>query len=146
MIHISRRSVNPEVLERVFELIFSTLGRRRNKGEFETVITAVFSQTEKIMIGKRMAVYFLLVKNISWTDIAETLKVSISLISKCAMTLQNNSEFTQIIKEMAARDIFSIKMQKIVNNILIKPGSSLSVWKSVWRRKRKTELNEARGI
>lgn len=146
MIHISRRPLKPEVLERVFGLIFATLGRRRDKSEFETVVTALFSQTEKIMVGKRLAVYFLLAKHIAWTDIADTLKVSVSSISKCAMTLQNNREFSTVITVIAQHDKFIVQMEELMNNLISSPGYSLSNWKSAWRRKKKIERKSNLGI
>jgi len=146
MIHISRRPIKPEVLERVFGLIFVMLGRRRDKGEFETVITALFSKTEKIMIGKRLAVYFLLVKNIAWTDIVDTLKVSVSLISKCAMTLQNNAAFERVVIAMAKHDIFIVQMEDLINSLIANPGYSLSNWKNAWRRKKDTQRKKNIGI
>jgi len=146
MIHISHRPVKPEVLERVFGLIFTTLGRRRNKSEFETVITALFSHTEKIMIGKRMAVYLLLTKNISWSDITDTLKVSTSLVSKCAMTLQNNVEYRRIVGDMAAHDAFVLGLEEIILQLLTEPGRPFSNWKAAWRNKKTIEERKSHGI
>lgn len=146
MIHISNRQVKPEVMERVFGLIFTTFGKRRDKKEFEVVVTALFSRAEKIMIGKRMAVYLLLVKNIPWSDITETLKVSVSLISKCALTLQNNSDYARIVREMAAHDAFVLGLEEIIFQLLSEPGRPFSNWKAAWRNKKSLEERKSRGI
>ena len=98
------------------------------------------------MIGKRMAVYFLLVKNIAWSDISDTLKVSVSLISKCSMTLQNNTEFGNVVKAIATHDIFIVQMEELINNLIAKPGYSMSNWKTAWRRKKETERKKSLGI
>ena len=83
---------------------------------------------------------------IAWSDIVDTLKVSVSLISQCAMTLQNNAAFAKVVIAMAKHDIFIVQMEDLINSLIANPGYSLSNWKNAWRRKKDTQRKKNIGI
>lgn len=76
MVHLSRFELKENQLKKIFDLFFKVVGNRDDKEEFENVIADLLSQPERIMIAKRLAIIYLLQKNIEVINICMALKVS----------------------------------------------------------------------
>lgn len=61
---ISKRKVDDKVLDKTFRLFFEIVGNRKNRNEFFLVSSELLSPTERIMLGKRIAIVYLLLKDI----------------------------------------------------------------------------------
>jgi len=77
---ISRRRINPEVEERVFEIFRNYLAHLTNPLEIQEFLLSLLSYTEQVMIAKRLAIALLLSRGFTYEYIDDTLKVSKSTI------------------------------------------------------------------
>lgn len=90
MARISRFRLANDVLNKIFDLFFEVLGKNKSRGEFKKVIVGLFSSTERIMIAKRVAIIYLLLKNINQRTICQVLKVSSGTVVKYSLILEKS--------------------------------------------------------
>lgn len=145
MSQLSKRKLKEEVSKQLFELTFSLLGRRKNKGDFQQTLLAILSPTEQYVLAKRIAVLYLLIKKIDYLIIRDVLKVSTSTISKCVMILENSKNLTKTLQSLAQnnqmKDIFLEAFSDFYS-----PGSYGISWKNAWRNKKEIERKKREGI
>ncbi|PIP14678.1 hypothetical protein COX47_03855, partial [Candidatus Roizmanbacteria bacterium CG23_combo_of_CG06-09_8_20_14_all_35_49] len=106
MTRISRYPVKEEVLEKLFELFFKTVGNKENSKDFYEVINDLLSPTERVMIAKRIAIIFLLIKNIEFQNICQVLKVSSSTVSKFSLLKEKESPIIKNLQGFIIKDEF----------------------------------------
>lgn len=82
MTQLSKIKVSERVLERLYKLFFQTVGNQYSFEDFQKISDDLFSRTEQLMIAKRIAIFYLLIKEIDQYTISKTLKVSSSTIAK----------------------------------------------------------------
>ncbi len=145
MVQLSRRKVEQDVLEKLFTLFFRIVGKNKDREDFESIIQGVLSPTEKTMIAKRIAIFYLLIKNIDYTIICETLKVSAATVFKFRFILENNSRLVPSFKKI-------IQNEKIINFLeeiyltLRGPGVPGVNWSEAWKHVKRFEKRKAQGI
>ena len=98
MTRISRFPVGDKVLEKLYFLMFEVLSRIDDKEIFSKIIDELFSSTEKIMVAKRIAIIYLLMKNINYENISDVLKVSSETIAKFQLIMEKSGEIKEILK------------------------------------------------
>ena len=79
---ISKKPLSRRIFSKMLLLLFKLLSKKRTQKEFVNIINGVFSIKEQIMIIKRIALIYLLTKNISFHEISRILKVSPCTVSK----------------------------------------------------------------
>lgn len=145
MSQLSKRKLKEEVSKQLFELTFSLLGKRRDRGDFQQTLFAILSPTEQYVLAKRIAVLYLLIKKIDYLIIRDVLKVSTSTISKCVMILENSKNLTKTLQSLAQnnqmKDIFLEAFSDFSS-----PGSYGISWKNAWRNKKEIERKKREGI
>ncbi|OGE19277.1 hypothetical protein A3J19_00145 [Candidatus Daviesbacteria bacterium RIFCSPLOWO2_02_FULL_41_8] len=77
---VSRRRIDPEIEERIFEVFWDYLATLRKPEEINEFLVSLLSFTEQVMLSKRLAIALLLAKGYLYRDIDETLKVSTSTV------------------------------------------------------------------
>jgi len=60
MVQISKRKVKPEVMDRMFKLLFTVIGSQGGEDKFSIIINGLFSPVEKIVVAKRIAILLLI--------------------------------------------------------------------------------------
>lgn len=138
MVQLSRRQVKPEVQLKIFKLVFDVIGKQKDSIHFTNVLNGIFSQVEKLMIAKRVATLFLLVKGIDWNTICDVLKVSPSSVSKCNMILLNNSEIETTLKKLIKQEDMNVFFEELFL-AFFGPGTAYISWKKARKRKRELE-------
>lgn len=116
MPHISRKKLKKEELDKIFTklaLIFDTVGKNKKS---KLILEEFLTQTEKIMLAKRLAIIFMLNEGISTHYISDTLFVSpstverislkhgfgdYSYLSKITKNKNNKRDIWEIIKPLA---------------------------------------------
>ena len=58
MVQLSKRKIKPEAMNKMFSILFNVLGEQNNQTQFNTILNGLFSPVEKIMIAKRVAIFF----------------------------------------------------------------------------------------
>lgn len=142
MVQISKRKVKPEVMDRMFKLLFTVIGKQSGEKKFSNVINGIFSPVEKIMIAKRVAVLLLILKGADWRDIREIVKVSLSSISKCQMILLNNLEMKAVLTSFIANQEMGIFFEELFL-LFFGPGTAFINWKKAWKRKHELEKKKS---
>jgi len=118
MTKISRRFLNKELENYIFELFLNTIVEIRNSDDARNFIEDLLSPTERIMLIKRLAIAVLLTKGYTYDDIDDTLKVSRSTIMNVSIWLKNGkSGYTKAVKkilETQKRKEFIDKIEEIL--------------------------------
>ncbi len=142
MVQLSKRRIKPQVMSKMFNLLFDLLGNQNNKGNFDIIVDGLFSPTEKIMVAKRIAIFFLILKGEEWRTVRDTIKVSLASVSKCQMILINNPEMKRALKYISSRREMGIFFDELLLS-LFGPGAAYINWKNAWKRKKELERKKA---
>ncbi|PIY70709.1 hypothetical protein COY88_04195 [Candidatus Roizmanbacteria bacterium CG_4_10_14_0_8_um_filter_35_28] len=145
MTRISRYPVKEEVLEKLFELFFKTVGNKENSKDFYEVINDLLSPTERVMIAKRIAIIFLLIKNIEFQNICQVLKVSSSTVSKFSLLKEKESPIIKNLQGFIIKDEFYDFFLDFLNT-LFPPGKYGVNWKDAWERKKESQRRKTYGF
>jgi uncharacterized protein YerC len=76
MTHVSRKKIKKEIANELADQFLTFLSLARTKQDARTLARELFSQTERVMLAKRLAVVILLVRGYSFTQIEESLGVT----------------------------------------------------------------------
>ncbi len=145
MTNISKRKVESDVMERVFQLLFEALGKKSDQEEFTKIIHDILSPTERIMIAKRVTIIFLLMKGVDHRTISQVLKVSQSTVAKFQLIMENSKGIVETLQGIVASDRLSDFFKEIWLD-LRGPGVPGVNWKSAWQSKIAFEKKKLRGI
>jgi hypothetical protein len=145
MTRISRNPVKEKVLDKMFYLLFETLGNKYDQEEFSQVIYELLSPTERIMIAKRVAIIFLLMKDIDYFSISQVLKVSSSTIANYHTVLLSSKGVVESLKSI-------VRNEKVANFLeetwleFSRPGKPGVNWSNAWKTKNELERKKREGI
>lgn len=76
MPHVSKKKIKKEVATELADQFLTFLSLAHTKGEARILASELLSQTERVMLAKRLASVVLLVRGYSFTQIEEALGVS----------------------------------------------------------------------
>ncbi len=142
---LSHFKIDDEVLEKLFKLFFEVVGKNHQQEQFEEIIKDIFSPVERIMIAKRVAVVYLLMKNIDYLTICQTIKVSSATVSKFNFLMTKSTgvvpALNKILKNEKIEDFFG----EIIS-IVRAPGVPGVNWSQAWRDKITREEKKRKGI
>lgn len=101
MPHVSKhtKKINPKTLEEMSEKLFKTIAILKNKKEVDLFLNNLLTNTEKIMLAKRIIIAMMLKKNYSYPEIGNILKVGNSTISSMSEKLNKKFAGFEIILE-----------------------------------------------
>ena len=145
MTRISKFQVNNEILDKLFLLLFEVVGNKFDSEEFADIIHDLFSPVERIMIAKRVAIIYMLMKRIENSIIVDSLKVSPSTISKFQVTFENSKGVVKALNTIVKNEKISDFFEKLIIEFR-GPGTYGVDWKSAWERKINFEKRKTRGI
>ena len=77
---VSRRHINKDVEERIFEIFRDYIAHLSNLSDIQEFLVSLLSYTEQVMIAKRLAIAVLLSRGFNYEYIDQTLKVSKSTV------------------------------------------------------------------
>lgn len=145
MSQVSRNEVDSKVLEKLFDIFFEVIGNNNDQEEFDSIIRDILSPAEKIMIAKRIAIIYLLMKNIDYKIICNTLKVSASTVSKFKFSVTKSPgiklALNKIIRNNKIIDFFTELLLAVRG-----PGVPGVNWSGAWETKLRHERKKIRGI
>lgn len=143
MVRISRYRVKTEILNSIYQLFFEIISKEKNKDSFFQVIDDIISPSEKIMIAKRIAVIYLLIKQIKTEDIINILKTSKGTVAKFALlSNRNDSKLIIMIKQMLLNKKYKQVFNDFFAGVFIQPG----IKKGHWKLYRQHQLNKNKPI
>lgn len=116
MTQISKRVLDKGVKEDLFDSLYSSLGNLKSNDKVKLFLETTLTETERIMIAKRLVAAFLIRHNVEQNEISNLLKLTPATISKFRMFIKlNSSGFDLIFNELEKR-----KNQKLTKQILFK--------------------------
>lgn len=78
MTHVSKKKLKKDALLRIHKRFVSNLTKIKTDREMDSFLEALLTETERIMLAKRLTVIFMLTEGFSTYRIAKTLGVSVS--------------------------------------------------------------------
>lgn len=134
MTQISKYKLNSKVYEKIFSLFPEFLYRMTSKGHQGLLVDAFFTNTEKIIFAKRIAIAFMLVKGYKYDQIVNKIKVSHGTVAKIAEALRvSGSAIIKELENIAKEDSFKEFLNSIgykLTTMLPPKGGNWSAWRS----------------
>ena len=148
MAQISRRWIKPETEKTINQMIVSAIALCGSSSEAANFIDDLLTPTEKIMLAKRFAIAYLLLKGHSYGEIKDLLKVSTPTIGSVSLLLKiKGSGYKEIVQKLAARrelrKIFESLTQAAISIIGSGKGGNkkaVKYWENELNRKHKSPL------
>ena len=88
MPHVSSKKLNPELLDKLLSKLLLTLGEAQNKKYLSSVVNELFSETERTMLAKRLAIILMLDSKTPQHRIVEILNVSPSTVAITSLGIE----------------------------------------------------------
>jgi uncharacterized protein YerC len=88
MAQVSKRKLDPRILQKVFDLFLDSLTSTGNRKQTKEFLDELLTPTEKIMLAKRIAIAYLVLQGLDQRSIANFLKVSTSTVAKISLLLK----------------------------------------------------------
>lgn len=145
MVRLSRFKLSNQQLEKLFSLFFEVVGKNKTKNEFQKIITDILSPAERVMIAKRIAIMYLLMKDVDHRTICYVLKVSTATVAKFAVLMEKSVGVIPLFKKMLTNEKIIELFQEIFNSFFA-PGVPGINWKAAWERKIALERKKALGM
>jgi len=147
MAQISKRYIDQKMILRINELLFDLLLTMTDKKEVDDVLNELLTSTEKTMIAKRVACFYLLIKKVPIREIEDTLK-----ISTCTVTyFKHYLDRSTVIKDYLSNKLKNEKLKHLFEDIFVdvfygtlKKGSNWSQDKKIYyqhQRKRQQPMD-----
>ncbi len=145
MVRNSRFVLSDQLLEKLFDLFFEIVGNKSSKDEFRKIFVDLLTPAERIMLAKRVAVIYLLLKKIEYYNICDRLKVSPTTVAKYSLLMEKSEGIVPTFKQLVRIDKVKIFLEEIFNNIFA-PGKYGVNWKIAWENKINLEKKKTFGI
>ncbi len=145
MVRNSRYVLSDDLLEKIFDLFFEIMSGTSSKNEFRKIFFDLLTPAERIMLAKRVAIIYLLMKKIEYYNICDRLKVSSATVSKIALLMEKSDGIVPVFKQVVKIDKVKIFLEEVFNNIFA-PGKVGVNWKIAWENKNKLENKKTFGI
>ncbi|MFA6081142.1 MAG: Trp family transcriptional regulator [Patescibacteria group bacterium] len=145
MVRNSRFILADDLLEKIFDLFFEVMGGASSKNEFRKVFFDLLTPAERIMLAKRVAIIYLLMKKIEYYNICDRLKVSSATVSKIALLMEKSDGIIPAFGQIVKIDKVKIFLEEVFNNIFA-PGKIGVSWKIAWENKINLEKKKTYGI
>lgn len=114
MTQVSKRQLNKHVEEKIVDLFWTSLSTLSTKQKVAIFLEALLSPTEKLMLSKRLAIVFMILKGYDYPSINEKLKVSDSTIWNIKLNLDHKGKgYKKTVEQIMSKE----KWEKFWQNI-----------------------------
>lgn len=145
MVQMSRYKVKDRVNEKIEDLLFEVLGVTRGRKDFNLILLSLLSPIERLMVGKRIAIMYLLELGIDYEIIRSILCVSTSTIAKCVIMLDTGKKIKEVISIQIRHKKLSDGILALISQIYT-PGIYGFNWSNARRFHRELERRKVEGI
>ena len=147
MAQVSKHPLSPQIEKRVYEIFIDSIKNTKSSDEVVHFLNDLLSQVEKVMLAKRVAIAFLLIKGAyTYEQISRTIKVSYGTIAKVHAVLALQGEgYRKIIIDMLKKEALKMALAELTEVLTILPpkGANWSRWK---KEKLKKELERRKPL
>jgi len=129
MSQVSHRYLNPKVEQQIFDTFvesFTSLSSAQKATDF---LYDLLSPVEQVMLGKRLAIAYMLMKGYAQRTVADTLKVSQTTVNKVNASLKTGAGYRAIISHMLQKEkvvAFFDKLEEKLDHLLPPKGANWS--------------------
>lgn len=129
MTPVSRHKLDPRIEEEIIRVFINELAKTTDKNKFESLITFLLSQSEKIMLAKRLTAYVMIDQGFLDSEIAKTLHLTRITVAKQRLNYQLSKERKeQVVKLIQKPSLLEILDFLLKPSKKRKPRSSRSVY------------------
>ena len=129
MAQVSKRYLSPKVEQQIFDTFvdsFTSLSSTQKTTDF---LYDLLSPVEQVMLGKRLAIAYMLMKGHAQRSVADTLKVSQATVTKVNASLKIGAGYRAIISHMLQKEkvvAFFDSLEEKIDHLLPPKGASWS--------------------
>lgn len=145
MVRITPYNIKPEAYKKVFEIFYEVVSKNKDKEEFNQIFLELLSPSERIMIAKRIAIIYLLMKNIDYQMICKVIKVSSGTVFKYRLLMEDSKGIVPALKDLVALEKIALVFEGFFNEIF-HPGLYGINWSAAWQRKKNLQRKKREGI
>jgi uncharacterized protein YerC len=142
---MSKYKVKESVVDKIGELMFEIFGKENNKDNFILALNDVLSPVERLMVGKRLLVMYMVYLGVRYDVICDVVKVSRATISKFAFLLDKSNNIKHTLSIISSKNKARLTINELLSSIL-EPGVSLGSWKSAWKLKQRIIEQKEQGF
>ena len=129
MAQISKRYLNPKVEQQIFDTFVESFSSLSSVQKVTDFLYDLLSPVEQLMLGKRLAIAYMLMKGHPQRSVADTLKVSQSTVTKVNASLKTGTGYRAIISHMLQKEKvieFFDKLEEKIDHLLPPKGANWS--------------------
>lgn len=104
MAQVSKYPISKDIADRIFDVFIKSLIKIKNATDAQNLADDLFSPTEKVMLAKRLAIAFLLMKGYQYREISKLLRVSVTTIASVNLSLKYGSNGYKAILERISKE------------------------------------------
>jgi len=116
---VSKRQINPNLKNQIYQLLFQVLADIRSKKEVETFLKEALTKTELEIFVKRLGAAYYLDKGRSYSNIKANLKLSSATISSVAEQMKKGRGFEIALSKIRAEEWASKWAEKISKRLKV---------------------------
>ena len=120
--------------EKIFSIFYKLIGEAEDKEEFNKIIFDLLTPAERIMLVKRIAIIYLLLKEIHYQIICEVIKVSSTTVNKYKLFIEKSVGIVPVLKKMLSIEKVGLFFESLFSDIF-HPGLPGIDWSSAWKSK-----------
>ena len=129
MAQVSRRYLSPKVEQQIFDIFTESFSSLSMSGKTNDFLADLLSPVEQVMLGKRLAIAYMLLKGVAQRTIADTLKVSQATVNHVNASLKVGSGYRAIISHMLQKEkvvAFFDGLEEKIDHLLPPRGANWS--------------------
>lgn len=138
MVNLTKKYVDEKKLVKINQLMFEILSKAGDTNDFLEIIKDILSPPEQLMVAKRIAIIYLLIKGVNHGTIATYLKSSKATIAKFTLLFyEKESKLLVIIEELLGKESVNHFFEDLFADLFIHPGLRIGHWQSYWDHKKR---------
>lgn len=148
MVRLNKRPLSHEKQERIDYLLFLIMRKSiHDRDIFFKLIGSFISPKEKDMLAKRIAIMYLLKRQMPANMVCSILKVSKATVAKFTLLLeQDTSPLSTILEKLIKKRVIVNLLETVLVDSIVQPGTIGVNWLFAWKRKIKREKYQKEGL
>ncbi len=127
MTQVSKRYLSPKVEQQIFTTFIESLTSLSSTQKATSFLYDLLSPVEQVMLGKRLAIAYMLMKGHAQRRVADTLKVSQATVTKVNASLKIGTGYRAIISHMLQKEAvvtFFNQLEEKIDKLLPPRGAN----------------------
>ncbi len=128
---VSTKIVSPKISKNIYDLLIGSFSKAKRKDELLQFISDLLTPTERVMVSKRLAIAFLLLrKDYDYRQIAKILKVSTGTIARVNMVLNTQGKgYRDILNKIRRDENIKAILVEVYDTFVPQRGIDSEAWR-----------------